>query len=133
MDIPLGQSMPRNIMEQIRIELKDREKTQEFFDLARKAVKQNIKEIMESRSILTKDEELLNIVSLMMLNGTLRRIDDFEMAHLNMIDIREECCGKNKKDTPHNKLNLSTLAQEYVKPMLETIRMAVSALSSVHP
>ena len=125
--------MPRNIMEQIRIELKDREKTQEFFDLARKAVKQNIKEIMESRSILTKDEELLNIVSLMMLNGTLRRIDDFEMAHLNMIDIREECCGKNKKDTPHNKLNLSTLAQEYVKPMLETIRMAVSALSSVHP
>ena len=133
MDIPLGQSMPRNIMEQIRIELKDREKTQEFFDLARKAVKQNIKEIMESRSILTKDEELLNIVSLMMLNGTLRRIDDFEMAHLNMIDIREECCGKNKKDTPHNKLNLSTLAQEYVKPMLEAIRMAVSALSSVHP
>ena len=124
--------MPRNIMEQIRIELKDKEKAQEFFDIARKTVKKNMDDTKKHR-LLSNDGELLLFVSLLMQNETLRRIDDFEMAHLNMIDIREECCGKNNKNTSHKKSNLSTLAQEYVKPMLETIRMTVSAISNMHP
>ena len=132
MDIPLGQSMPRSIMEQIRIELKDKEKTREFFDIARKAVKKNMEDTKKHRP-LSNDGELLLFVSLLMQNETLRRIDDFEMAHLNMIDIREECCDKSNKNTLYNKSNLSTLAQEYIKPMLETIRITVSAFTNIHP
>ena len=124
MDIPLGQSMPREIMEKIRIELKDREKAHKFFDLAREAVKQNMDEIMKSRFILPKDERILQFVMLIMRNETLRRIDDFEMAHLNMIDIREECCGKDRQVDSNRNSNLSALAKEFVKPMFDTIRMA---------
>ena len=102
MDIPIGQSLPRDIMELIRIDLKDRKKAQKFFDTARKTAKQNIKEMEESKSLSSGDKKQFLFIAIMIQNETLRRIDDFEMAHLNMIDIREECCGKDKQDTPRN-------------------------------
>ena len=122
MDAWLKQSMPRYIMEEIRTKLKDREQAHEFFNLARKAVKEGIDEITEIKTPKPRDEQLILFMRSLMLSDTLRRIDDFEMAHLNMIDIREECCGAVKPAESNRNFDMSVLVDKYVNPILNVAR-----------
>ena len=132
MSIPFGQNMPRQIMDEIRNALKDRETVIEFFDLARKAVKSDMEKTI--KIIPTpKDDRISLFIRYMMQNETLKRIDDFEMVHLNIIDMREECLGNSNHDISRRKTNIPKLVEQFMTYTKKSIDIAMSFLPSSGP
>ena len=128
MSIPFGQSMPRQIMDEIRNALKDRESVIEFFDLARKAVKSDMEKTIKAIPATPKDDRISLFIRYMMQNETLKRIDDFEMVHLNIIDVREECRENNNQDIPRHKTNIPKLVEQFMTYTKKSIDIVMSSL-----
>ena len=128
MSIPFGQSMPRQIMEEIRNALKDKETAIEFFDLARKAVKSDMEETIKAIPATSKDDRISLFIRYVMQNETLKRIDDFEIVHLNMIDIREEHYENDKHDVSRRKTDIPKLVEQFMTYTKKSIDIAQSLL-----
>lgn len=133
MSIPFGQSMPRQIMDEIRNALKDRETVIEFFDLARKAVKSDMEKTIKHIPTTPKDDRISLFIRYMMQNETLKRIDDFEMVHLNIIDMREEYLGNSNNDILRRKTNIPKLVEQFMTYTKKSIDIAMSFLPSSGP